>query len=270
VFDGKHAVDRSLQDAKTGKAAVAALRGRILTAVARAPPASGARFDATAVATVCRGRRGGLRSAAKSAAPWGDGGFYVACEDAASPVRVQRLDAAGRELWAHDGVATARAGNFTDLTIDADGNAAIALLAGSAPAYVKVAPDGGFPWGAGGPILSDSATSTVLAAATGDGGLVGLWNEGRGFRLQKLDAAGDAQWDGRGPAGPPAADRPPRADRRARHPDAPGASGFRGPGQDAALNRRRARAGLVRACPVGSPVTDGSFRGHRQRRARRR
>lgn len=136
------------------------------------------------------------RQSSPMIAPTADGGFYVAWQDADLSVRVQRLDATGHECWPHNGVGIQRQAGWwpSALTTDAKDNAVFATLSGGV-AVVKVAPDGSFPWGAEGLTFPGSAAqSEVAVAATADGGLVGLWDESRGLRLQKLDATGAAQW----------------------------------------------------------------------------
>lgn len=130
-------------------------------------------------------------------APTADGGFYIAWQDADRSVRVQRLDATGHERWPHHGVAIQQQAGWwsSDFTTDAGDNAVFATMSGSGVAVAKVAPDGGLPWGAQGLTFPGSVVQSEMAvAATADGGLVGMWDEGRSLRLQKLDATGAAQW----------------------------------------------------------------------------
>lgn len=136
------------------------------------------------------------RQSAPMIAPTADGGFHIAWQDASRSVRVQRLDVGGLERWPHNGVGIQQQAGWwsSAFTTDAKDNAVFATLSGGV-AVVKVAPDGSLPWGAQGLAFPGSAAqSDVAVAATADGGLVGLWDEGRGLRLQKLDAAGAPQW----------------------------------------------------------------------------
>lgn len=121
-----------------------------------------------------------------------DGGFYIAWRDYPSwPVRVQRLDVSGRAAWPHNGIAVGGGTGLDGLTVDAKGNAVVAVASGAGVALVKLAPDGSFPWREDGVALPRAASAVV---GTADGGVACLWSEGRGFRLQKFDATGAPQW----------------------------------------------------------------------------
>jgi hypothetical protein len=137
-----------------------------------------------------------------------DGGFYISWFDNSTggyDVRLQRLDAAGNELWPHNGVLVAdRDFSSTEdygLSIDADGNALLAFRfneSGVAQAVVqKVAPDGTPLWGDPGIVLSaDSADthSPKVSATIGDGAFV-AWSSSDGSAvIQKVDAGGNPVW----------------------------------------------------------------------------
>lgn len=138
-----------------------------------------------------------------------DGGFYISWFDNSSggyDVYLQRLDAAGKEQFAHNGVRVAdRDFSSTQdygLDVDAEGNALLAYRLNDADgiaqiAAQKIAPDGSLLWSADGVLLSrdsEGANSPKIAAA-GDGSIVVAWSSSAGAILaQKLDATGAAQW----------------------------------------------------------------------------
>jgi hypothetical protein len=139
-----------------------------------------------------------------------DGGCYISWLDSAAggyDVYLQRLDAGGYEMWAHNGILIAdRSYSWVQdygLDVDTAGNALLAFrddrFGGSARVtVVKVAPDGSMPWGANGVQVSGAAidaTSPAIAATT-DGGAIVSWGAEPGIQLQKLSAAGAPQWLG--------------------------------------------------------------------------
>ncbi|HKE49613.1 MAG TPA: hypothetical protein VKB52_16220, partial [Rhodanobacteraceae bacterium] len=137
-----------------------------------------------------------------------DGGFYVSWFDNADggyDVYLQRLDAAGNELWPHDGILVAdRDLSSTEdygLSIDADGNALLAFGFRDAGAVQvlaqKVAPDGSLLWGDPGVFVSDDSPDTHAPkiAGTPDGGAVVLWASSAASTIvSKLDADGNPAW----------------------------------------------------------------------------
>jgi len=139
--------------------------------------------------------------------PTADGGAYVSWFDNGTggyDVRLQRLDAAGVEQWAHGGVLIAdRSFSSTqDYSLDVDG-AGFALLAfrddrptGVQITATRVDPSGTQVWGALGVQLT--ATTDFVAApkiaATSDGFIVVAWTQESTTRLQKLDDTGAPQW----------------------------------------------------------------------------
>jgi hypothetical protein len=140
-------------------------------------------------------------------APTTDGGAYISWFDAIAngfDVRVQKLDAAGDELLAHNGILVADRGFSSTqdygLDVDAFGNALLAFRddgpGGVQITASKVAPDGATLWGPTGVQLT-STTDFVAApeiAGTGDGGVVVAWTQESTIRLQKLDGLGSPVW----------------------------------------------------------------------------
>ncbi|HYE61829.1 MAG TPA: hypothetical protein VD997_07510 [Phycisphaerales bacterium] len=143
-----------------------------------------------------------------------DGGLYVSWFDNSTggyDVYLQRLDAAGNEQWAHNGVLIAdRAVSSTqdyDVVVDAQGNATLAFnddggVSGT-PQQVtvkKVAPDGSIVWAR--TITTDSTFKgpPQLTLLT-DGGYAVGWTAGTSpssWTMQRLDATGQPQWSGNG------------------------------------------------------------------------
>ena len=139
-------------------------------------------------------------------APTADGGCFLSWYDGASgyDVRVQKLDASGNEVMAHNGVLVAdRSFSSTQdygLDVDASGNALLVFrddrLGGTQITAAKIAPDGTALWGATGVQLT-STTDFVAApkiAGSSDGGVVVAWTQDVDTRVQKLDANGTPVW----------------------------------------------------------------------------
>jgi len=140
-------------------------------------------------------------------APTSDGGCYVSWFDAIGngfDVRVQKLDAGGNEVFAHNGVLVADRGFSSTqdygLDVDADGNALLAFrddrAGGIQITAAKVSPGGALLWGASGVQLT-STTDFVAApkiAGTSDGGAVVAWTQNSSTLVQKLDGSGISQW----------------------------------------------------------------------------
>jgi hypothetical protein len=142
-----------------------------------------------------------------------DGGCYVVWFDSLGTgfdVYLQRLDAAGYEQWAHNGILIAeRSFSSTEdygFDVDATGNAMLAFRddrgGGVRVTAARVSPDGTLVWGADGVQLTgpgDEVLSPRIAATT-DGGCVVGWtqiNPSDGTTmvgLQKLDADGLPLW----------------------------------------------------------------------------
>lgn len=139
--------------------------------------------------------------------PTPDGGFYVAWlrDFAESDVYLQKLDAAGNEVLAHNGILAidrtfSGNGSFA-LASDADGNAILVgecCDSGDASNHIavfKFAPDGSALFGPNG--ITVSSTNPVFGgsvAVTSDGNVVALWKDGAGIQAKKLDAAGNPLW----------------------------------------------------------------------------
>ncbi len=139
-------------------------------------------------------------------APTADGGCYISWFDNAAggyDVYLQRLDAAGDEQWAHNGVLIAdRSFSSTEdygLDVDSSGNAVLAFrddrFGSTRITAAMVDPAGALVWGANGiQLTSGAAVYSPRIAGTSDGYLVVGWTEDAVTKLQKLDAAGAAQW----------------------------------------------------------------------------
>jgi len=136
-----------------------------------------------------------------------DGGAYVSWFDNNSggyDVTLQRLDAEGNELWAHNGIVIAdRSFSSTqdyDLDIDTAGNALLTFrddrLGGTQITATKVSPTGVQLWGATGVQLTNGADfyAAPKIAGTTDGQVVVAWTNNDDIILQKLDGSGVAQW----------------------------------------------------------------------------
>ncbi len=137
----------------------------------------------------------------------GDGGFYISWFDNSTggyDVYLQRLDAAGDEQWAHNGVLVAdRTYSSTQdygLSIDTGGNALLAFRdnrSGSDEITVaKVSPDGTLLWGADGVQVATGPNffAAPKVAGTTDGNVVVAWTSDDSVAAQKLDPTGTALW----------------------------------------------------------------------------
>jgi hypothetical protein len=140
-----------------------------------------------------------------------DGGCYVSWFDGSTgryDVYLQRLDPAGNELWAHNGLLLAdRSFEWTQyygLDVDASDNALLAFrddrFGGVLVTAVKVNPEGELLWGPNGIQLGGvGEPQSPKIAATTDGCVVVGWAVEHGdhsdIRFQRLDASGAAQWD---------------------------------------------------------------------------
>jgi hypothetical protein len=139
-------------------------------------------------------------------APTSDGGCYVSWFDGAGgyDLRLQKLDSAGNEIFAHNGVLVANRGFSSTqdygLDVDASGNALLVFrddsISGIQITASKVSPTGTLLWGASGMQLTNT-TAYVAApkiAGTSDGGAVVAWTQDSTVRLQKLAADGSQVW----------------------------------------------------------------------------
>lgn len=146
--------------------------------------------------------------------PRADGGFYVSWfdnTDGGYDLRLQRLDAAGHELWPHGGIVVADRDyhSTTDygFSVDASGNALLSFQCCTQQAaderivVAKVDPAGSLLWSGGRVPVSTVGEGTQISyvTATGDGNAVVVWmnNSGQG-RAQKLAADGSVLWGATG------------------------------------------------------------------------
>lgn len=170
----------------------------------------GAQWPTSSATPLVVADRTGAQVQAKIAAI-ADGGFYISWFDNSTggyDVYLQRLDAAGNEMWAHNGVLVAdRDFSSTQdygLGVDSTGNALLAFRddrGGPTDIQItvtKVLPDGSMPWGPGG--VQVSSGSAFVAAphvsGTSDGNLVVAWSSDFDVMVQNLDADGAPQWGG--------------------------------------------------------------------------
>jgi len=136
-----------------------------------------------------------------------DGGAYISWFDSIGngfDVRVQKLDAAGNEVFAHNGVLVAdRDFSSTQdysLDVDAAGNALLAFRdnggVGTQVTAAKVSPTGTLLWGASNVQLTNTSdfVAAPKIAGTADGGAVVAWTQDVTVHVQKLDGSGGAVW----------------------------------------------------------------------------
>lgn len=139
-----------------------------------------------------------------------DGGCYVSWFDNSSggyDVYLQRLDPAGYEQWAHNGILVANRGFSStedyDMDVDAADNAILVYRddhTGTVRIVANKVDSSGAPlWGAFGVQVSVTLdVHTPRVCVTSVGNIVVGWSVGDGFRLQKLDASGAPQWGAEG------------------------------------------------------------------------
>ncbi len=136
-----------------------------------------------------------------------DGGCYISwySNDATGyDVRLQRLDNAGNEMWAHNGILLAdRSFSSTQdygLDIDSNGNALVAFrddrFGGVVVTAHSVAPDGTLNWGANGVQMGNSADSinSPDIAGTDDGNAVVGWINNADSNFTQLSSTGSENW----------------------------------------------------------------------------
>ena len=139
-------------------------------------------------------------------APTADGGCYVSWFDggAGYDVRLQRLDAAGNELWAHNGVLV-RDRSFSSvqdygLDVDASGAALLAFrddnFATEQVTAARVDASGTLSWGAAGVQLTSTTAFIASPKITGtaNGDVVVSWTENNLARTQRLTSGGATVW----------------------------------------------------------------------------
>jgi len=181
-------------------ATIIALAGSLQAQWSASPAANLAVADSTAA------------QAQPKIAPTDDGGCYVSWFDSdpnGSPafgydVRLQRLDAAGREQWAHGGVLVADRGFSSTqdygLDVDTAGNALLAFrddrLTGTQITAALVDPTGALVWGASGVQLTNTTDFVAAPKITGtsDGNVVVAWTQNSDTRVMKLDPTGAPVW----------------------------------------------------------------------------
>jgi len=136
-----------------------------------------------------------------------DGGCYISWFDNSSggyDVYLQRLDADGNELWAHNGVLVAdRSFSSTQdygLDVDTSDNALLVFRddrSGTTEITAsKVGPTGTLLWGASGVKMTegDAFFASPKIAGTGAGGAVVGWISDSDTKLQKLSSGGIPLW----------------------------------------------------------------------------
>lgn len=140
-------------------------------------------------------------------APTADGGCYVSWYSSVSgyDVRLQRLDAAGNEMWAHNGILIADRGFSStqdyDLDVDNTGHAVIVFrddrFGGVKITTQRIAPDGSATWGANGIQFGDGIAFVASPdiATTTDGHTVIAWINDSNTNLAQINTAGIVQWN---------------------------------------------------------------------------
>jgi hypothetical protein len=139
--------------------------------------------------------------------PRADGGCYISWFDAPSAydVKLQQLDADGREQWVHDGITVAdRDLSWVQdygLDVDAAGRAVLAYRdedATTTAIFLNIVqPDGTLPFGTDGLMVDNSSVAFLAApevAATTDGDYVVAWTRDSQAVLQKYDLSGSPVW----------------------------------------------------------------------------
>lgn len=141
-----------------------------------------------------------------------DGGCYVSWYDNdpnGTPafgydVRLQRLDAAGNEVWPHRGVLVADRGFSStqdyDLAVDLAGNALLAFrddrFTGTQITAAAVDETGALLWGSNGRQLTNTTDFVAVPkiCATSDLQIVVAWAQNADTHVQRLDLGGTFQW----------------------------------------------------------------------------
>ncbi len=138
--------------------------------------------------------------------PTDDGGCYISwfTSNAGYDVRLQRLDADGNEMWAHNGILIADR-NFSstqdyDLDVDTSGHAVLVFrddrFGGVKITAQRIAPDGTATWGVDG-IEFGNGTDFVASpdiATTTDGHTVVAWINNSDTHLAKIAVDGTILW----------------------------------------------------------------------------
>jgi len=148
--------------------------------------------------------------------PTSDGGCYVAWYDTRNgnyDMYLQRLNALGEKVWPDSGLMISNHAQQTwvtdyDLAVDQNDNAILVfndMRNGDENGWdvfaYKIAPDGGFLWGADGIDLSQAVNSesemAPKVAVTSAGNYVFVWSKSNNedvLGMQKLSADGQKQW----------------------------------------------------------------------------
>jgi len=139
-------------------------------------------------------------------APTTDGGCYVSWYSSLSgyDVRLQKLDAAGNEMWAHNGVLIADRGFSStqdyDLDVANDGSALLVFRddrSGSVKITAqRIASDGSLLWGPDGIQFSNGVdfVASPVIAGTSDGSTIIAWINESDTHLAQIHADGTAGW----------------------------------------------------------------------------
>jgi len=138
--------------------------------------------------------------------PTADGGCYISWFSSMTgyDVRLQRLDSAGNEMWAHNGILVADRGFSStqdyDLDVDASDHAVLVFrddrFGGVKITAQRIAPDGSPTWGADGIQFgngSDFVAAPAIAATT-DGFTVIGWINNSNTNLAKIGTDGSVSW----------------------------------------------------------------------------
>ncbi len=153
------------------------------------------------------GDRTGEQAQAK-VAPTTDGGCYISWFDNSAggyDVYLQRLDASGNEMWAHNGILIADRGFSStqdyDLTTDGTDHALLVFrddrFGGTRITAQRVQPDGTQQWGSGNGVQFGDGVAFVAApkiAATTDGEYVIAWTNDTESHMERLDSTGATVW----------------------------------------------------------------------------
>jgi len=177
----------------------------VFAALFASTPTTNAEWSSNPAVNLAVGDRTGEQAQPKVRST-ADGGCYISWFDNSTggyDVYLQRLDPAGDEQWAHNGVLLAdRSFSSTEnygLDVDTAGNAVLAFRDNrSGPTVitaVKVAPDGTMLWGAGGvQLTSGEDVHSPGITGTSDGNVVVGWTHDGSVKFQKLGAAGTPLW----------------------------------------------------------------------------
>ncbi len=135
-----------------------------------------------------------------------DGGCYVSWFSSTTgyDVRIQRLDAEGNEMWAHNGVLVADR-NFSStqdygLALDTTNHAILVFrddrFGGTKITVQRIAPDGSTPWGPNGFQFgngTDFVASPDVATTDDDFSVIG-WINNNDMHMAKISTAGMHMW----------------------------------------------------------------------------